>query len=58
MKRMISLSLLATLVLTLCACGQKPAETVTVNTALEPAVLQEISTTNQQSAPAEARDPR
>ena len=33
MKRIVSLLLLAALVLSLCACGKKPAETVTVSTA-------------------------
>ena len=43
MKRILSLFLLAALLLGLCACGQKPSETVTVSAAPTPAAQQTAS---------------
>ena len=53
MKRTFSLLLLAALVLTLCACGQKTVETVTESTAPETAAPLESPTAEQEAAAGE-----
>ncbi len=57
MKRTISIILLAVLVLSLCACGQRKAETVTVSTAPALSVPQESPVTNHEVTPEEASVP-
>ena len=54
MKRTFSLLLLVSLMLSLCACGQRSAESVTGSTAPETAAAQKTPAVSQETAPAEA----